>query len=541
MMNKKDRIAAFILGIDFTPNYEDWWNKPDLTKEELIWLMVGISPQDMSHYRTLEGKTDKTPDEEKWCQNFSNYFDNKYLFWRYGSNRHQECEQCAISWDNKKQFIQDAYNAFIAIDDGFLDYLESKGAFQKNPDLEKYKGWRQYQLDLENADFDWRINTEEEAFAVFLGLEPGNFKRYYALKLKKENRNKSLPFYLWLNELSPDDTWFFLLYRKFLRDTLPVYDTLIDDLKRLNLWPKVSESVKPWVNSNFSGYVKALHNHGVVFSPSFMRAFKKHVLPDWQWGYDENSEIWQFYHHWVKRVPTWTLEEAVDLFKGYDPILHQSHIINLAVSEFLLSSHPNGQEKNSPRILQAYEKYPFAQTGLHIIELQERLQRYVAAGKTQIAHQPFQDRPKEGWLFEPKAIYRFLNEATLYQPPLALHSAVGDTFEGYLDKQDSNVRETDDGPVLKNRLDSNTHDNRRKELERLKEKMQQAGIQDGEYSQDDIAIFLVEKSLEFKSVGHEHIKNIIKESQIFRFDKGRQPEKKKADKIPLENRINWDE
>jgi hypothetical protein len=79
-MNRKDRIAAFILGIDFTPNYENWWNKPDLTKEELIWLMVGISPQDMSHYRTLEGKTDKTPDEEKWCRNFFNYFDNKHFF-----------------------------------------------------------------------------------------------------------------------------------------------------------------------------------------------------------------------------------------------------------------------------------------------------------------------------------------------------------------------------------------------------------------------------------------------------------------------------
>jgi hypothetical protein len=432
-MNKKDRIAAFILGIDFTPNYEDWWNKPDLTKEELIWLMVGISPQDMSHYRTLEGKTDKTPDEEKWCQNFFNYFDNKHLFWRYGSNRHQEYEQCAISWDNKKQFIQDAYNAFITIDDGFLDYLESKGDFQKNPDLEKYKGWRQYQLDLKNADFDWKINTEEEAFAVFLGLLPESFKRYYALKLKKENRNKRLPFYLWLNELSPDDTWFFLLYQKFLRDTLPVSDTLIDDLKRLNLWPKVSEFVKPWVNSNFSNYVKALHNQGAVFSRSFMKAFKKHVLPDWDWQYEAGSRVWKEYQHWVNKEKVWTFEQAIFLFTGKNPPRQKGNYgeeITVYLTDYDLKIEYSAYEKRY--VITAFEPDEYRDSGLKLFDIKERLENHVLSGD-------ITGCDKENTKFKAKDIYKWLRENTVHQPPLALHLAVEESLKSYLGMEDSRV------------------------------------------------------------------------------------------------------
>jgi hypothetical protein len=503
---------------NFTPDYDYWWNKPDLTKEELIWVMVGVSPDDRARYQELHNNNDKSP----WYWGFYNYFDNKHLFWGYQS-KHQECEQCAISWDNKKQFVQDAYNAFIAIEDDFLVYLEGKSDFQKNPDLEKYKGWRQYQLDLENADFDWRINTEEEAFAVFLGLEPKSFKRYYALRLKKENRNKSLPFSLWLNELSPDDTWFFLLYQQFLRDTLSVSIGRLDDIKALNLWKE-----------DFKEYVKTLHNHGVVFSRSFMRAFKKHILPDWEWGYDKDSKIWKLCQDWVNKEKVWTFEQAIFLFTGKRPPVWKGEdkeiITHLAGSSLKIEYSFN--EKRY--VVTAFERDNYSKFGQRLFDLKERLENHILSGD-------IAGCDKENTKFKAKDIYKWLRENTSHRPPLALHSAVGDTFEGYLDKQDSNVRETDDGPVLKNRLDSNTHNNRRKELERLKEKMQQAGIQDGEYSQDDIAIFLQEKSLEFETVGHEHIKNIIKDSQIFRFDKGRQPKKKKADKIPLGNRINWDE
>jgi hypothetical protein len=111
----------------------------------------------------------------------------------------------------------------------------------------------------------------------------------------------------------------------------------------------------------------------------------------------------------------------------------------------LLSSHPNGQEKNSPRILQAYEKYPFAQTDLHFIELQERLERYVAAGQPIVKNKDFQDRSPEKWLFEPKAIYRFLNGATLYQPPLALHSAVEEPLKAYLETKNVQIPHAKEG------------------------------------------------------------------------------------------------
>jgi hypothetical protein len=508
---------------NFTPDYAYWWDKKDLSIEDTATLIFGLKPDEYDWYVTCHNALQDIQGEEFLkFQSLREYLGNREqcnALYDIIELREHILSESYYNRTSPKDFLRSVYESGMKYGDrsvhkGFLDFLESRGEHPHHFDFLKDKS--RYHFDY--GDLKSNLpKSEDDAVSIFLGLKAEPYNQFIAMK-------KDWQWVQW----SPEKRFFAREYRKIL-DALPVSIGRLDDIKALNLW-----------KGDFKEYVKTLHNHGVVFSPSFMRAFKKHVLPDWEWGYDEDSKIWQFYHHWVKRVPTWTLEEAVDLFKGYDPIIHQSHIINLAVSEFLLSSHPNGQEKNSPRILQAYEKYPFAQTGLHIIELQERLQRYVAAGKTQIAHQPFQDRPKEGWLFEPKAIYRFLNEATLYQPPLALHSAVGDTFEGYLDKQDSNVRETDDGPVLKNRLDSNTHDSRRKELERLKDKMQQAGIQDGEYSQDDMAIFLEKKSLHF-NIDAETIKHYIKQSKIFQFPVGRQSNKKKQGKIPLGNRINWDE
>ena len=397
---------------EYAPDYDYWWNKPDLTKEELIWVMAGISPDDMSRYQELQNNNDKSP----WYLGFYNYFRNKHRWWHYGKNKHQECDWHNISWDNKKQFVQDVYNTCITIDDGFLGYLENKGEFKKNPNLERYRDESQYWLDLENTEFDWKsIVREEEAVAVFLGLNPQTYKRFCDLDRQEENSGKEhLDF---LKSLEPDDKWFFGFYGEFWHKYFFVFHARINSLKNLNLW-----------HGNVSSYVKALHNHGVVFSPSFMRAFKKHILPDWEWQYEAGSRVWKEYQHWVNKEKVWTFEQAIFLFTGKIPPHQKGNYgeeITVYLTDYNLKIEYSSYEKRY--VITAFEPDEYRDSGLKPFDIKERLENHILSGD-------IIGCDKENTKFRAKDIYKWLRENTVHQPPLALHSAVGESLKTYLNQ-----------------------------------------------------------------------------------------------------------
>lgn len=118
---------------NFEPDYAAWWNKPDVGKQEIIWLCLGINPDDIKKADQLGQIESQLPEDRNWVSAFGEYCD------AFLGNRFKEYDEL-LEWKNDKAlFVKDAYDFRMAINETFLGYLVKIGAFERNQKWEAYK------------------------------------------------------------------------------------------------------------------------------------------------------------------------------------------------------------------------------------------------------------------------------------------------------------------------------------------------------------------------------------------------------------------
>lgn len=285
---------------NFEPDYEAWWNKPDVGKQEIIWLCLGINPDDIKKAGQLGHIENPSHEDRNWLFDFDEYRGS------FLGNRFKEYDELLVWKDDKALFVKDAYDFRMAINETFLNYLVQIGALKRNQKWEAYKDTDKYILDFK-ALVPENIKAEDDAFSILLGLEPEHFKRFCDLSARagQPADKRGYTPYIYFEA---DEKWFFSSYHEFLKQAyshLSSPSVLIGALKRakeLNLW-----------KNDFKDYCQGLHDSGFIF--------KKEVYENLELEPDYSSEGWayKFYTYWVQK-PLWTLEEGSLLFKGECPL-----------------------------------------------------------------------------------------------------------------------------------------------------------------------------------------------------------------------------
>jgi hypothetical protein len=111
---------------NFVPDYATWWDKEDLTKEQLCWLALGVNPEEIKKL----GKPDLQDNQYsknyvKWSAAFLNYLDTtpcgfstQYLY-----DNHKNIYEYVEMGLNKESFIENLYDYNHKFPKSFSDFL----------------------------------------------------------------------------------------------------------------------------------------------------------------------------------------------------------------------------------------------------------------------------------------------------------------------------------------------------------------------------------------------------------------------------------
>lgn len=287
----------------FTPNYEAWWNKPDLTESDLAWLMLGVNPDDVEYERRLNEKGDLSHEERLWLGNFGGYVRDlpKGVFCIGES--HQFLMNLKLWGGGKESFIINAYEWAQDFLDGFSTYLKSIGAM---PDyFDEYKNHDIYLDTLAAWDFA-DIDSEMKALALLMGFKPHYFMAFIDLHTQQMQKTGQPAFFTF----PADRKFFFHQYHQFLKRKFedPFGHVFVtgpfNSVRRLDLW-----------TGEFRSYVQALHDAGVVFRPEIYELLRDKGI---ELKYSKDAWALAFYRKWMNRG-VWALKEAAALYLGDDP------------------------------------------------------------------------------------------------------------------------------------------------------------------------------------------------------------------------------
>ena len=372
----------------FEPNYEEWWNKENLEKEGRLWLMLGVSPDDIERDNELKNKSELTLKEKEWQNSFFNYYDNIDPF-IIGTFKNYDK---LLQWkSDKEQFVKDAYEFFMPINEKLLKHLISIDKFKKDPKLEEYKDHSKYKLNEEGVSID-SIGNEEEAFAVLLGLNSAFFSRF--VKLYGSNQAETLKDkrrYTGYINFSPDDKWFYSSYRKFIENEY----SYLDYTKILSAYKK-AKNFNGW-SGNFKNYFQLLHDEGFIFRPDTYTYLQSNGI---EVTYSDSAWATKFYQRWVKEG-LWSVKEALALLKGNDPRKDKRDFEDLSQNPFIINF-----TKDEPSAWDIFDNDFFS--------VEKRLQKHVAA-------EYIEAFDFNGVLhYKPKAVIEWMIEHIPVNPPKAL-------------------------------------------------------------------------------------------------------------------------
>lgn len=375
---------------NFEPNYKEWWNKENLEKEELLWLMLGINPNDTKHARELDNKTSLTTEEIQWKNSFFNYYYNIDAFIGKTIKQHDEL----LEWkDSKHTLLKDAYEAHLPINDSFLNHLVSIDEFKNNPKLENYKDHSKYKLNEEEVSTD-SISNEEEAFAVLLGLNHEFFSHFVKLdNLQAETPKDERGYAAYIN-FSPEDKWFYSSYRKFIGNEYAHLD-MFSDSKLLSTYKK-AKALNGW-NDSFKDYTKLLNDEGFIFRQETYTYLASNSI---EIICSDDAWATRFYQRWIKEG-LWSVKEALALLKGNDPRKDKRGFEDLSQNPFIINF-----TKDEPSAWDIFDD--------NFFDVEKRLQKHVAA-------EHIEAFDCNGVLhYKPKAVIEWMIEHIPVNPPKAL-------------------------------------------------------------------------------------------------------------------------
>lgn len=393
---------------NFKPDYRKWWNKKDLTEDELTWVVLGLNPGDAPKVIEIEKNPDLISKNNDYIA-FNNYIESlpHALFL---ADTQQKIKAASIWGTGKKDFIGGIYEKLprVQLPAEFHAYLKSIGVIPDH--LDHFKKHDQYSDDLGKWKLD-DVDTEDKALSLLFGLEPAYFSRFTSYHYRHRAGEK----------ISAEDKFFAHQYLQFLKNEFshlgvtPFWTLLevVESAKKHSLWA-----------GSLAAYVRDLHDEGFIFRRPIYDALKKHKIV---LSYSKGCWAEQFYRRWLKEG-TWTLSQALHLFRGIDPRGEKwRHFHDLDQNEgtFSLSDH----------------YFCWDVFDADYFKLDNRLYRHIAAGLIKpVPMERWKDLREDDlqspmefakddanrWHFRPQDIVKFFLQHIPYTPPEPLITVVLD-------------------------------------------------------------------------------------------------------------------
>ena len=394
---------------NFEPDYETWWNKESLTKEQLVLLMLGVNPDDEEKSKILSAKPNRTHDEQEWTWGYSNYTRNLNPFlgdaFRHGMQ--------LLKSDCKNYIYQEAYDNRFDINNTLQDFLILAKVLAPNPKLEKHKEHSIF--EEKNSDIG-AINSQNEShdFAKIIGVEPLYFDRFITLDDRCEKEPKDNGYVAYVT-FEPEEKWFYSEYGKFIGS---FYKCRHTDLTRF--FRKI-RSHELW-DLDFYKYCQNIHDAGFIFKSKTYRSLNDKGI---KLKYTKDGWAYNFYSEWILKKPLWNLEIAGKLFTGADPNGGRE-LYGMGDFEKGRAGHGLNDYKTVLFFDKNGEwKEPVIKNFLEETSLENFVRRHIAKGTIEHTYE------HNGILeFEPKEIVRFLKD---YCPntcqPHALYNVLGLTTD----------------------------------------------------------------------------------------------------------------
>jgi hypothetical protein len=290
---------------NFEPDYSYWWNKKDLTVEELAVLIFGVTPNDYDRYiKDFDGSRRHINDNEAFITEMGKFIrkrDSAITVENIMRSRDYLVEN--NYWENDKHsFIKNVYEIGIAIrlpahchllsmHQDFLDYLDSIG--ERPTHFDKYNDVSIYKLNTDKLTVN-DISSEDEAISIIFEREPKYFYRF--IKIISENKE--------IDKLSSEDRFFYMKYPDDYFGKHAIFN-YYKRIKELALW-----------NGDFRAYIQNLFNEGFIPSKDFINFLSTR---DITLTYSPDSWAIKFYNDWIARSPVWNLSDAAKLYLGTCP------------------------------------------------------------------------------------------------------------------------------------------------------------------------------------------------------------------------------
>lgn len=289
---------------NFKPDYEDWWKRKTLKMEDVIWLILGINPNDVNCYREYE-ISNKPKDPWYWA--FYNYVELIYPGRRIGE--YYSIYSKILDGVKKKDAFQIIYNHHNPIHSDALSFAKSHGLIKTEEKLEKYTDHNLFILDC-NKFAPSFVTTEIQALGALLGFSPSYFERYKGLFDKVQDEINRVG-YFYLYSLTSEERWFYDEFTKCIIEQCDEHDPifLFDKLNHLT-------NLKIWKN-DFPLYVQESYEEGFSFDQDVYNAlFQVGIsMPE----YKKDSWAIKYYEEWIKRKPVWDAITASCLYRGGNP------------------------------------------------------------------------------------------------------------------------------------------------------------------------------------------------------------------------------
>jgi len=286
---------------NFVPNYVAWWKKRDLSKNQMVYLMLGLNPDDAVRYEGIQNKPNRSDDENSWLSKFDIYCYNLDR----DLNNHHKHSLLLLKSETKDKIFQEAYENSFKINKTFYDFLVKNKSIKESKDLEAYKDHTMFEIKDDDIGRVCPINGNYH-IARILNVNGAYFDRFINL----DDKNASEPFdqndFCAYDRFTPDEKWFYNEYGDFLRE---YYGVSFSDLTGQ------IRNIKPYVLfcDDFNQYCQKLHDEGFIFKDKTYKHLKKIGV---SLKYSQEGWACKFYVDWVKKKPLWTAQDAAKLYLG---------------------------------------------------------------------------------------------------------------------------------------------------------------------------------------------------------------------------------
>ncbi|NCC61233.1 MAG: hypothetical protein EOM12_09875 [Verrucomicrobiae bacterium] len=372
----------------FEPDYKALWNRPDLSEEDLAWMMLHVNPDDVRKEKETLAKERSSHEDDMWRSAFGDYISNLPEGGGHFLGKNFQDIIKRELWDGSKEsFIKNAYDWGMDFPPAFESFLKSLRPCPLPTTYDSYKNHEKYSDSIKDWPIE-KVDSENAALPLLMGLEPEYFNRYTkALKKRKMDASWNM------SNLEPEERHFLWQYLKFLRKEYDYLDSPHFTLFRF--WESVKE--KALWKGELNGYVQALHNEGFIFPKQTYDALReKEIVP----AYDKDGWAMRFYKRWLKEGG-WTLQESLSLFRGQDPRGEGwRSFFSIGQNPWLFTT---GSESS----------YAWDEFDEKFYELKHRVARHVEVGKLPA----FSREGVDEKLFRPEAIVTWLLKHVLYIPP----------------------------------------------------------------------------------------------------------------------------